>query len=90
MTQVDQLISGLLTDPYIGGKVVPAADGGRFDMLDPASGTVIDSGMVGLNRDLVSGRAAPSGGTKQSDVGRESGHEGVLDYTESLNPALRW
>ena len=34
------------------------------------------SGMVGLNRDLVSGRAAPSGGTKQSDVGRESGHEG--------------
>lgn len=44
------------------------------------------SGMVGLNRDLVSGRAAPSGGTKQSDVGRE----GVLDYTESLDPALRW
>ena len=48
------------------------------------------SGMVGLNRDLVSGRAAPSGGTKQSDVGRESGHEAVLDYTESLDPALRW
>ena len=40
MTQVDQ-VSGLLTDLYIGGTAIPAAAGGRFDVLDPATGTVI-------------------------------------------------
>ncbi|WP_087530610.1 NAD-dependent succinate-semialdehyde dehydrogenase, partial [Nocardioides sp. XL1] len=34
----------------------------------------LDSGMVGLNRGLVSDPAAPFGGTKQSGVGREGGH----------------
>jgi succinate-semialdehyde dehydrogenase/glutarate-semialdehyde dehydrogenase len=50
----------------------------------------LDSGMVGLNRGLVSDPAAPFGGTKQSGIGREGGHEGVLDYTESLYLALSW
>jgi hypothetical protein len=45
MTQVDQVVSGLLTDLYIDGKAIPAAGGG---------------------------------------------HEGVLDYTESLYLALSW
>jgi acyl-CoA reductase-like NAD-dependent aldehyde dehydrogenase len=35
--------------------------------------------MVGLNRGLVSGAAAPFGGVKQSGVGRE----GMLDHLES-------
>jgi succinate-semialdehyde dehydrogenase / glutarate-semialdehyde dehydrogenase len=50
----------------------------------------IESGMVGLNRGLVSDPAAPFGGAKQSGIGREGGHEGVLDYTESLYLALSW
>ncbi|MFJ9175403.1 NAD-dependent succinate-semialdehyde dehydrogenase [Streptomyces sp. NPDC102360] len=50
----------------------------------------IDSGMVALNRGLVSDPAAPFGGTKQSGVGREGGHEGVLDYTESKYIAVDW
>ncbi|MGD0607959.1 MAG: NAD-dependent succinate-semialdehyde dehydrogenase [Streptosporangiaceae bacterium] len=50
----------------------------------------IEAGMVGLNRGLVSDPAAPFGGTKQSGIGREGGHEGVLDYTESLYLALSW
>ncbi len=33
----------LLTDLWIGGKAVSAADGGRFDVLDPATGEVIAS-----------------------------------------------
>ena len=37
--------------------------------------------MVGLNRGLVSDPAAPFGGVKQSGIGREGGHEGMLDYT---------
>ena len=50
----------------------------------------IESGMVGLNRGVVSDPAAPFGGVKQSGIGREGGHEGMLDYTESKYIALQW
>ena len=50
----------------------------------------LDSGMVGLNRGLVSDPAAPFGGTKQSGLGREGGHEGMLDYLESKYIAVSW
>lgn len=50
----------------------------------------LESGMVGLNRALVSDPAAPFGGVKQSGLGREGGHEGVLDYMESKYIALTW
>ncbi|UQX88465.1 NAD-dependent succinate-semialdehyde dehydrogenase [Jatrophihabitans telluris] len=50
----------------------------------------LESGMVGLNRGLVSDPAAPFGGVKQSGIGREGGHEGVLDYTESKYIAVAW
>ena len=50
----------------------------------------LDSGMVGLNRGLVSDPAAPFGGTKQSGLGREGGHEGMLDYLESKYVAVTW
>ncbi|MBO0830723.1 MAG: NAD-dependent succinate-semialdehyde dehydrogenase [Actinobacteria bacterium] len=50
----------------------------------------IESGMIGLNRGLVSDPAAPFGGVKQSGIGREGGHEGVLDYTEPRYLAVSW
>ena len=50
----------------------------------------LESGMVGLNRGLVSDPAAPFGGMKHSGVGREGGHDGVLDYTESQYIAVSW
>lgn len=50
----------------------------------------LDSGMVGLNRGVVSEAAAPFGGTKQSGIGREGGHEGLLAFTESTYIALSW
>src|SRR3954453_7905959 len=41
---LDRLSSpDLLTELWIGGKAVPAADGGRFDVLDPATGQVLTS-----------------------------------------------
>jgi succinate-semialdehyde dehydrogenase/glutarate-semialdehyde dehydrogenase len=40
----------------------------------------LESGMVGLNRGVVSDPAAPFGGVKQSGIGREGGHDGMLDY----------
>jgi len=50
----------------------------------------LEAGMVGLNRGLVSDPAAPFGGVKQSGIGREGGHEGLLDYTESKYIAVSW
>jgi succinate-semialdehyde dehydrogenase/glutarate-semialdehyde dehydrogenase len=50
----------------------------------------IESGMVALNRGLVSDPAAPFGGVKQSGLGREGAHQGLLDFTESKYIALDW
>jgi succinate-semialdehyde dehydrogenase / glutarate-semialdehyde dehydrogenase len=50
----------------------------------------IEAGMVGLNRGLVSDPAAPFGGVKQSGIGREGGHEGMLEYLESKYIAVAW
>jgi succinate-semialdehyde dehydrogenase/glutarate-semialdehyde dehydrogenase len=53
-----------------------------------AIGEALDAGMIALNRGLVSDPAAPFGGTKQSGIGREGGHAGLLDYTETKYFAL--
>jgi succinate-semialdehyde dehydrogenase/glutarate-semialdehyde dehydrogenase len=50
----------------------------------------LEAGMVGLNRGLVSDPAAPFGGVKQSGIGREGGHEGILDYLEAKYVAVSW
>ena len=50
----------------------------------------LETGMVGLNRGLVSDPAAPFGGVKQSGLGREGGHEGLLEYTETKYIATDW
>ncbi|MCR4265221.1 NAD-dependent succinate-semialdehyde dehydrogenase [Nitratireductor sp. ZSWI3] len=45
-------------------------------------GRRIDTGMVGINRGLMSDPAAPFGGTKQSGLGREGGVTGILEFME--------
>ena len=50
----------------------------------------LESGMVGLNRALVSDPAAPFGGVKHSGLGREGGHDGLLEYLESKYIAVQW
>ena len=50
----------------------------------------LEAGMIGLNRGLVSDPAAPFGGVKQSGIGREGGHEGMLEYLESKYIAVQW
>jgi succinate-semialdehyde dehydrogenase/glutarate-semialdehyde dehydrogenase len=50
----------------------------------------LESGMIGLNRGLVSDPAAPFGGVKQSGLGREGAHEGLLEYTETKYIATDW
>ena len=50
----------------------------------------IEPGMVGLNRGLVSDPAAPFGGVKQSGLGREGAHHGILEFCEAKYIAASW
>ena len=42
----------------------------------------IDSGMVAINRGVISDPAAPFGGYKQSGLGREGGFDGINEFLE--------
>jgi succinate-semialdehyde dehydrogenase / glutarate-semialdehyde dehydrogenase len=50
----------------------------------------LDFGMVGLNRGLVSDPAAPFGGMKQSGIGREGAHEGIMEFLETQYVSVNW
>ena len=50
----------------------------------------LEAGMVGLNRGIVSDPAAPFGGVKQSGIGREGAHDGLLEFTETKYIATNW
>jgi succinate-semialdehyde dehydrogenase/glutarate-semialdehyde dehydrogenase len=50
----------------------------------------LEFGMVGLNRGLVSDPAAPFGGVKQSGLGREGAHEGLMEFLETQYISLAW
>lgn len=81
-------------------EVVDLANGTEYGLIsyvytkDLARGLRIsermDSGMVGLNRGIVSDPAAPFGGTKQSGLGREGAHHGILEYCEAKYIAVTW
>ena len=50
----------------------------------------IESGMIALNRGLVSDPAAPFGGVKQSGLGREGAHHGMLEFMEAKYISTNW
>jgi succinate-semialdehyde dehydrogenase/glutarate-semialdehyde dehydrogenase len=50
----------------------------------------LDFGMIGLNRGLVSDPAAPFGGMKQSGLGREGAHEGLMEFLETQYVSVTW
>ncbi len=50
----------------------------------------LDFGMIGLNRGLVSDPAAPFGGMKQSGIGREGAHEGIMEFLETQYVSVAW
>ena len=74
-------------------EVLALANGTEFGLVsyvftgDLARGLrlaeALESGMVGLNRGVVSDPAAPFGGVKQSGIGREGGHEGLAEYLQA-------
>jgi succinate-semialdehyde dehydrogenase/glutarate-semialdehyde dehydrogenase len=50
----------------------------------------LEFGMIGLNRGLVSDPAAPFGGVKQSGLGREGAHEGLMEFLETQYVSVTW
>jgi succinate-semialdehyde dehydrogenase/glutarate-semialdehyde dehydrogenase len=50
----------------------------------------LEFGMVGLNRGIVSDPAAPFGGMKQSGLGREGAHEGLMEFLETQYVSVIW
>jgi succinate-semialdehyde dehydrogenase/glutarate-semialdehyde dehydrogenase len=50
----------------------------------------LEAGMIGLNRGVVSDPSAPFGGVKQSGLGREGAHEGMMEYLEKKYVAVEW
>src|SRR5258708_28725651 len=50
----------------------------------------LEFGMIGLNRGLVSDPAAPFGGMKQSGIGREGAHEGLMEFLETQYISVTW
>ena len=48
----------------------------------------VESGMVGVNRGVISDPAAPFGGVKESGFGREGGTEGIEEYLDTKYIAL--
>jgi len=43
----------------------------------------LESGMVAINRGVISDPAAPFGGVKQSGLGREGGFDGIQEFLET-------
>jgi succinate-semialdehyde dehydrogenase/glutarate-semialdehyde dehydrogenase len=81
-------------------EVVARANGTEYGLVaylytrDLARGMQVserlDFGMIGLNRGLVSDPAAPFGGMKQSGIGREGAHEGIMDFLETQYVSVSW
>ncbi|KHJ55215.1 succinate-semialdehyde dehydrogenase [Aureimonas altamirensis] len=53
-------------------------------------GKGIETGMLGINRGLLSDPAAPFGGVKQSGLGREGGVTGILEFMEAKYYAVEF
>lgn len=50
----------------------------------------LHTGMVGVNRGVISDPAAPFGGVKHSGLGREGAHVGLLEFMEEKYVAASW
>lgn len=48
----------------------------------------IDTGMLGVNRGMVSDATAPFGGVKSSGLGREGGDDGLAEYLDTVYVAV--
>ncbi|HSS14890.1 MAG TPA: aldehyde dehydrogenase family protein, partial [Rhizomicrobium sp.] len=50
----------------------------------------VEAGMIALNRGIMSDPAAPFGGVKQSGLGREGSHHGLIEFCEAKYISTIW
>jgi succinate-semialdehyde dehydrogenase/glutarate-semialdehyde dehydrogenase len=55
-----------------------------------AVGRQLESGMVAIDRGVISDAAAPFGGMKESGIGREGGFHGIHEFLETQYLGLSW
>jgi len=70
---------------FIGGRYVPAAAGGTFDSVDPATGAVLGSAAACEAVDVCFGHgdiSSPFGGFEQSGFGRVKSLHALEKYSE--------
>ncbi|MFD8544440.1 NAD-dependent succinate-semialdehyde dehydrogenase [Streptomyces sp. NPDC059649] len=82
----DEMISRANATPYGLASYVYSRDVARAIRIAER----LETGMVGLNRGLLSDPAAPFGGVKQSGLGREGARDGIDAFLESKYLALDW
>ena len=82
----DEAVAAANATPFGLAAYVYSGDLGRALRVAEA----LDVGMVGINRGLISDPAAPFGGVKQSGLGREGAHDGLLEYLETQYIAVDW
>ena len=80
----DEAIAMANTTPF--GLVAYAYTGDLSRALRLAE--AIDTGMLGVNRGMVSDATAPFGGVKHSGLGREGGDEGIEEYLDPVYIAV--
>ncbi len=81
-------------------EVIAAANNSEFGLISSvytanlARGLRIserlESGMIGLNRGVVSDPAAPFGGSKHSGIGWKGSHHGIMEFCEVKYIAANW
>ncbi|HZD22964.1 MAG TPA: NAD-dependent succinate-semialdehyde dehydrogenase [Acidimicrobiia bacterium] len=85
--ETDEEAIALANDTIHGlAAYVYSADLGRAMGVSEA----IETGMVGINRGLISDPAAPFGGVKESGLGREGGHDGLQEFLETKYIGVSW
>jgi aspartate-semialdehyde dehydrogenase len=61
-------------------------DHGRIARLSAG----LQYGMVAVNRTKITGAPIPFGGVKQSGLGREGAHEGLMEFIETQYVSVEW
>ncbi|MEU7967423.1 NAD-dependent succinate-semialdehyde dehydrogenase [Streptomyces sp. NPDC049097] len=82
----DEVVAAANNSPFGLAAYVYSRDLGRAVRIAER----IESGMVGINRGLLSDPAAPFGGVKQSGLGREGATDGIEAFLETQYLAVEW
>jgi succinate-semialdehyde dehydrogenase/glutarate-semialdehyde dehydrogenase len=84
--KLDELLERLNGSEYGLAAYVQAGDVGTGMKV----ANRLDTGMVAVNRGLLSDPAAPFGGMKQSGLGREGAQHGLHEFTEVRYTSVDW